>query len=675
MTKSPWPPQAAEIAPPRTAIAPYNFVPLPAKIVPAEAPERHDVYHTERHTGTITCTLTTESPLYVRCGFTPDAYAELAKKGFEQLSPEERQQRAAFFNLGQAEQPVIPGSSLRGMLRSLVEIAGYGKMERVTDKPRYFFRAVAAPGDDPLGSKYDAIMGKLGKKVRAGYVERDGSQWYIRPVQPLNGRSFIKIKEYHLQTGEALIPNLPGFKRFDDPGFQPQYIPCSFTIKPGENGIMIVQLGSRGSMRGGQDGVLVSGGNMLETADDAGRTSASPRKAHVIVPVATTNKRLEIDPQAIADYRTGLTTFQKDPPFDPEWGALIVERPIFYCEPPGGSRVIYFGHNPNFRLPYRPPGFDRAATPRDFVPAALRRAEDCDLAEAIFGFVRETKRQDEVQVRAGRIFVRDALLEPGQHDVFAEAAMPHVLASPKPTTFQHYLVQPDARKQALRHYASAPGEETVVRGHKLYWHKGQQPAWQMSAAEDEATSDTQKTLIRPVKPGTRFTFTIHIENLTDVELGAVLWVLHLAHEKGFHGKQYRLKLGMGKPLGLGAISLASVLQLHEPTDRYQHLFAHEATGLAWETGVKAERVITRLQERCLTAFNDYVLSQSGEQRPASGLLKDTLRMQCLLALLAWPGPQDVARQTRYMEIERTETPRLGDDENEYKERRVLPRPC
>src|SRR5437016_755155 len=88
----------ADVHETRAAIAPYNFVPLPEHIVRAEqvvAAERvpsvrkangelqefpysvhHDTYHTERHTGTITCTLTTASPLYLRCGLTPDQLAQ-----------------------------------------------------------------------------------------------------------------------------------------------------------------------------------------------------------------------------------------------------------------------------------------------------------------------------------------------------------------------------------------------------------------------------------------------------------------------------------------------------------------------------------------------------------------------------------------------------------------------
>nr|WP_205369615.1 hypothetical protein [Thermoleptolyngbya sp. PKUAC-SCTB121] len=87
-------------------------------------------------------------------------------------------------------------------------------------------------------------------------------------------------------------------------------------------------------------------------------------------------------------------------------------------------------------------------------------------------------------------------------------------SGPKPTTFQHYLVQTKASKPDLKHYGSAPGTETVIRGHKLYWHK-KEPT--ITLENPEEVSDTQKTQIKPIKPGVSFQFTIHFENLSDVE--------------------------------------------------------------------------------------------------------------------------------------------------------------
>ncbi len=68
--------------------------------------------------------------------------------------------------------------------------------------------------------------------------------------------------------------------------------------------------------------------------------------------------------------------------------------------------MVYFGHSPNFRIPARLYGSDRAATPPDFLPDAFRKDSAPDLADAIFGWVKEAEGPKEQ--RAGRVSFGDA---------------------------------------------------------------------------------------------------------------------------------------------------------------------------------------------------------------------------------------------------------------------------
>jgi CRISPR-associated protein (TIGR03986 family) len=553
----------------RAALAPYNFVPLPDKIVSAEEVAlddrvppvkklngeiqefpytvRQDIYHARRYTGAITCTLTTASPLYVRCGLTPEQLAQ----GLEAKDLPD------FFSLQQHGQPVIPGSSLRGLLRALVEIACYGKMDKVTDRPRYFYRAVAAKMDDPLARPYREQL----RNVRAGYLVQRGREWFIQPARAIGNEGYLKAREQD-------IPPALGLIRLNNPSYHLKIIPISFTtkkLKPSPRnpqGRLVIDLvGPPGKYS--EQGMIVTSGNMLETG---GSRQRSPRKNHAVIGEAGSGE-IKIADTAVEDYRNGLSDFIIEQ-LGPN-GVLQDGRPVFYCEPPrgGSGEVVFFGHNPNFRLPYRFPGSKRAATPRDFVPEHLRDDTKIDLAEAIFGFVRGSRREGG-QALAGRVFVGNATLDAGQSDIWYsdEPITPRILATPKPTTFQHYLVQPSALRPELKHYASKPGEETVVRGHELYWHKGDQPNIGLPA-EQQDIKDTQKTQIRPVRAGVSFTFDVRFENLSDVELGALLWVLQLAADD-----EYRLKLGMGKPLGMGAVKITSNVALSNRAERYERLF-------------------------------------------------------------------------------------------------------
>ena len=269
---------------------------------------------------------------------------------------------------------------------------------------------------------------------------------------------------------------------------------------------------------------------------------------------------------------------------------------------------------------------------------------------------------------AGRVFIGDAHVDGSVDKLWLdkEPIMPQILATPKPTTFQHYLVQqnPDPIQQGstrdgrpkfkkeLSDYATAT-DETAVRGHKLYWHKG--PVDKSQIEEDRGKvqnldDDTQHTHIRPVAAGVRFRFTLRFENLSDVELGALLWCLTLPGEEG---KEYRHKLGMGKPLGMGAAHLEPTLVLDHRKERYQTLFDSDG----WKVSASGDLSF----DPYLNAFRSGILAQ-----------RDAIRIRMLLKLLEWPGP--ARGQTRYLEIERPDPTRSRGKINEYKERPVLPTP-
>jgi CRISPR/Cas system CSM-associated protein Csm3 (group 7 of RAMP superfamily) len=73
------------------------------------------------------------------------------------LTPEQRRKRAEFFNNPANQHPTLPGSSLRGLLRTLLEIVSFGKLDQVSEQQRFFFRAVAADKDEPLKDEYESI--------------------------------------------------------------------------------------------------------------------------------------------------------------------------------------------------------------------------------------------------------------------------------------------------------------------------------------------------------------------------------------------------------------------------------------------------------------------------------------------------------------------------------------
>lgn len=627
----------------RKAVAPYNFVELPEKIAEAKPLPSGDHYDLERHTGRIDCTLTTSSPLYVRCGLTA--------KEFEK-GKEAKDLPDFFYTNSQKYLPVIPGSSLRGMLRSLVEIIGFGKLDKVADS-QLIYRAV---GDTTsLGNKYrERLLENLKSNeysflMRAGYMIQTSSGWSIRPARALVKDAFF------LRIEESDIPkNLQSWH-----GLRNAYCITveanQVDIFPHNNGNVRLRY-AKAYPKGGsqQNGVLV-------------KTGWAPRKHMQFVfglPESDNASDFRISDEMIREYREQITDGQEK--ILGKEAALQNWQPIFYILE--DDQLAFFGHAMMFRVPYK----DSICK---FIPSNLRSSEKptdlntIDLAEALFGYVRKQK-SDDAQSHRGRLFVTNAsCISPGQNIWWtgnSEKAMtPQILGGPKPTTFQHYLTQPEdtqADKKQLKHYASEPLRETVIRGHKLYWHKGSSPSIRLKNPEE--VSESQKTQIKPIKAGVSFKFSIHFENLSDVELGALLWVLDIAQDD-----KYRLSLGMGKPLGMGAVKITHHLHLSKRQERYEKLFIDEQK---WFTGYVDQ---PDRPERYITEFDQYIRNQIGATEVS---LKEVRRIKMLLAMLSW-GEAPSPDQTRYMEIERDERlHHIGKAKkgkvNEYADRPVLPTP-
>ncbi|MGC8779807.1 MAG: TIGR03986 family type III CRISPR-associated RAMP protein [Anaerolineae bacterium] len=658
------------------AHAPYNFVPLPERMVPAQGLPDLDSYGDGLLTGRIECELETCSPLYVRGMMTPDDYRDFGEKDSEALTDEEKRRRALFYSTqaGDVEghpAPAIPGSSLRGMVRALVEIAGFGRVRWVGKEPTFTFRAVAASRDDPLREPYRQVIGAFGRNVRAGYLVQRGEDWFVQPALTPRDMgwpgddAFLKVKERNISGRD-----LPRYVRLDDPNYRPQihHVRLDADIRRSQRDsyVVVSRLAAAKGSTLRYEGYLVCSGNMKESAKD--RAQRSPRKSHALVLMPNEKARaLKVRRQAIDDYLAGLTPYQKEQltawsggDSSPN-GCLYDLKPVFYVVE--GTEVVYFGHSPNFRIPARLHGSNRAATPLDFVPDTLRNNPQPDLADALFGWVED---QDFPQgQRAGRVFFEDARFVSARDGVWLrpEPITLHVLSGPKVTTFQHYLVQdrnaghdPD-RKETLAHYGSSPST-TQIRGHKLYWHRGASP--DIEATPKEQEHESQLTRIIPIKPGVRFKFAVHFENLRPEELGALWWALTLPGEAG---KEYRHKLGMGKPLGMGAVKITPRLFLSERRSRegrYGKLFA----GNGWHIAERSGDGASYGQQ-----FERYVLDAMGPSDATR--LTQSERIRLLLTMLEWREGADVwLKATSYMEVE------AGPDKiNEYKERPVLPDPA
>ena len=214
--------------------------------------------------------------------------------------------------------------------------------------------------------------------------------------------------------------------------------------------------------------------------------------------------------------------------------------------------VQHFGHGLHYRIPYK-------KSIADHVSNSLKDESVADLSDMIFG---------RRELWGSRVFFEDALHEGTVKKL--GSSLTHPLLSPKPTSFQLYLEQsPDADMNTLKHW----DEEAKIRGYKLYWHQGNnENQWQLNPAKDKKIEGMKP--IEPLSANNCFKGRIRFSNLSDVELGALLAVFDLARKD----KNICYKLGMGKSIGLGSVTISAGLHLIDEAERYSGMFA--ADGMA-----------------------------------------------------------------------------------------------
>lgn len=228
--------------------------------------------------------------------------------------------------------------------------------------------------------------------------------------------------------------------------------------------------------------------------------------------------------------------------------------PCFYIEE--DNEVTGFGAGPYFRIPYR-------KSISDHILKDVNQKSVVDYTDAVFG---------SKEYWSSRVFFEDLYLVENSRDCLLEpASQVKILEGPKPTSFQNYLVP------ASEAEASTWESDSLIRGYKLYWHheKNRDTDWKWKSEKNVPSTYEHK--IEPVKAGRHFVGRIRFENLSETELGALLFVLGLGNEQQpmlkDQNKQYvTFKMGMGKPIGLGSIAVTSELFIASD-DYYTSLFS------------------------------------------------------------------------------------------------------
>ena len=618
---------------PPIANAPYNFVSLNEKVVFVEKPKEFN--HYRGRTGYIDIEIETKTPIFIR-----GEGSEFYKQGGRYR---------------------IPGSSLRGMIRTLVEIASYSQFgySLVKTQPdrRFTYRAFTDKSKN-LEDDYRKYMvgGNRNEgyynKSSAGYIKRVGLHKYvIIPAQKINNTQFYRVEDEVVVNAGLNEPIVEKHEKFDrrrhetvikyklNHNYKEKVIKILF--KPTE---VRVHQHTKVKLKYAKvteikkldpdcdDNEFCEG--YLFCTGYVGNQRKGKHLHWIVGPKNEEGIEIEIPNNVIDDFNENFAYKKRisgKEGKNPLSGLKVNGEPIpcFYIERDG--KIKSFGFTGFYWLPY-----ERVL--KDFIQD-VHKEEGLDIAKSIFGV------EDKFMTR---VFFEDAFLSENSYPlVERNEKTPRILAEPKPTAFQIYLKQDLQSIDAFRNQwgqikgwknIKSYNDSTVIRGNKLYWHINN-AEWEESNRENVNRYRSQYTSIKPIKKGAKFKGKIRFENLRDVELGALLFVLNLP-DGCCH------KIGMAKPLGLGSVKITPKLYLSDRKERYINLFS-ELDGLQEENMAQFIKV-----------FESFVLKELGTKKES---LWELERLKELKKMLTFNHRIDNAK-LKYMDLK------------QFRKRGILPSP-
>lgn len=629
------------------AKAPYNFIPFPEKIVYRhtllkkdkkeengaekvinELP-KHDKFKNDLKTGYIDYFVEVETPLFISDG------------------------NNDFFKVN--GEYVIPGSTMRGKVRSNSEILSCSYPEFIEDK-RLWFREIFF--NNVLKKMYRKEVldenGNLKKQIKAGYLNRKGNKWFITPAkEDKSGKTFKEIHERKLRDAyrniDQDIKKKMFMYRYFNKGTQEKLWDVFLKLKNQKKNISkkieekkkelskneIKLLESKKDRIDERAKNLLKNNKLKFTPyyyrvsynlkdnneveikkvvkstknEEYGflmnSSNLNNKQNHYLIFKKDTDKgEKAISDKLINQYKTSVKCKQEEEvesfKIDSENQFINnKEKPIFYIIDDEGN-IKSFGFTPYLKVPYK-------KTVREGIKTKIKNEEaieegKIDYAKSIFGFANLKYNDEENKETSasykGRVSFTNAKPIEKDYKQIKEPVLKHLM-NPRISSFQLYLKQSNNDPNKLKTYSD---DDFELRGQKFYWLRDKHDG------EDSYKKDLQEynkirkgkspkleqyATLYAVDKGAIFKGRIYFENLHTDELGLLLMSI-----KPFENAKENL--GQGKPYGYGKVNLKieDVVEI-DSKDRFMNLNMGSS-----------EESIKKDKDGYIQEFKDYMKTQN-----------------------------------------------------------------
>ena len=500
----------------------YNFVPAPSEndvYKPEWAKQvSHDIPFSDGESGEIEIKITAETPIFIRNGH---------KKGVED------NEFSHYVDENGKKVYFIPGSSLKGMFRNVLEIMSFSRMNKnLVNDDRYSYR--------DLSNANNLYMTNYKKyKIQAGWLkEKSDGGWEIEECSDL---AFIHHEELLIKGipfRDLFLNNSP---RPNEKSAKYKYGLIDRQILNGKFTISTQKLFANVERKiasyntNGKVGTLVfSGQSSKRKEPENGKPSG---KVHEFVFFNAENPNIiTVSPKMQKDFKFIYYDHDKNNiSIDWKyWRDEFLERgkkvPVFFAKNDNGE-LFHFGLSYMYKLPY-------SKSVHEMKPFVDYKNDELDLATTIFGC------SDEKRSLKGRVMIGHAI---NSNKSEAIGLKKEILGGPKASYFPYYIEQVEKDGKVVRY--STFEDNANLRGYKRY------PTHSAISTGNYEGNANQRVFssFKPLSTGAEFMTKIKFHNLKKEEIGALIAAITFnSNNNCMHS------LGAAKSFGYGKVKVEIV---------------------------------------------------------------------------------------------------------------------
>jgi len=513
--------------------APFNFVPVSSEVYyPGWADQiSHDIPFSDGISGKLSITIEAKTPIFIRDSKSKTEFCHIMTSNRE-------------------KEYFIPGTSIKGMVRNVLEILSFSKFDKIYDS-KYAIR--------DLHNSQVYTLKEDSNKIRCGWLSiKKNDQTGKETVKIVN--CGIPWRISHQQLDDKFSTNFvntfnQGGTAFEDGGngtrFKKEYFKTAKykydlfnnrTQSCFKRGSLILnrQLCLFSDDASDKKGTIVFTGQ--PTARIINRSGKFYEFVFIEPETTAAENPLSVDKQIWSNFKFHYYDYDDNKAsVDWKWRKSQLEKnekiPVFFrLDDNDSTKVKDLGLSYLYKMPYK-------HSVKDLLPEKHKQHGNTfkpDLAESIFGFT------DSDGSLKGRVSIGPAFVQKGTHVTTADQ-ITTVFGSPKASYYPLYIKQSGDNGRVNFTYKTFMDDDAILSGFKRY------PVKSIATSRNnvERIPEKMRVNLTPLCCNTKFETTIRYFNLRPVELGALLSALtfHNNSTYCYHA------LGMGKPDGFGRVSI------------------------------------------------------------------------------------------------------------------------